>query len=115
MFELTLANIKNYLRVEDSFDDNEIEYLYLPAAKSEVKSAITFEEEFYTSSEDVQNLFNLAVLKDIAHHYENRSTTTQFERHELPHNTLTIIQFLRGEYAKWKSDVLNTGSESTTL
>lgn len=41
MFELSLENIKNRIRVDADFDDTEIEYLLLPAAKREIKSAIT--------------------------------------------------------------------------
>ncbi|MCY1039647.1 phage gp6-like head-tail connector protein [Staphylococcus nepalensis] len=45
----------------------------------------------------------MAVINHVAHHYENRSTTTQFEKVETPQSSLALIQALRGEYAKWKS------------
>lgn len=105
MFKLTLDNIKNRLRIDDGdFDNEEIEHLLLPAAKREVKGAVTHEEDFYTSNTEVESLFNLAVLNIIAHHYENRSTTTQFEKIEVPRSSLALIQSLRGEYAVWKSE-----------
>lgn len=103
MYELTLENIKNGIRVDHDFDDNEIQYLYLPAARRQVKGAITDDEGFYTSNDEVISLFNLAVINHVAHHYENRSTTTQFEKVETPQSSLALIQALRGEYAKWKS------------
>ncbi|RIL22708.1 head-tail connector protein [Staphylococcus gallinarum] len=102
MYELTIENIKNAIRVDHDFDDNEILYLYLPAAQRQVKGAITDDEGFYTSNDEVTSLFNLAVINHIAHHYENRSTTTQFEKVEIPQSSLALIQALRGEYAKWK-------------
>ncbi len=56
----------------------------------------------------VQSQLNLAVLNTIGHNYENRSTTTQFERVEIARSSLAHIQALRGEYAKWKSANSNT-------
>lgn len=111
MFELTLENIKNRIRVDVDFDDAEIEYLLLPAAKMEIKGAVTKEEAFYTSSPEVESLFNLAVINVIGHHYENRSTTTQFEKVSIPQSSLSLIQTLRGAHAVWKSEDLNTESE----
>ena len=131
MYELTLENIKNAIRVDHDFDDNEIQHLHLPAAKRQVKGAVTNDEggyeethttiatpicevskttitefrneDFYNSDEEIKALFNLAVLNTIGHNYENRSTTSQFERVEIARSSLAHIQALRGEYAKWKS------------
>lgn len=108
VYELTLENIKNRIRIDVDYDDEEIEYMLLPAAKREIKGAITSNEDFYNSNEEVKALFNLAVLNTIGHNYENRSTTTQFERVEIARSSLAHIQALRGEYAKWKSANSNT-------
>ena len=108
VYELTIENIKNAIRVDHDFDDNEIQHLYLPAAKRQVKGAVTNDEGFYASNDEVNSLFNLAVINHVAHHYENRSTTTQFEKVEIPQSSLALIQALRGEYAKWKSANSNT-------
>lgn len=109
MFELSLENIKNRIRVDADFDDTEIEYLLLPAAKREIKSAITHEEAFYQSDKEIESLFNLAVINTIGHHYENRNTTTQFEKVSVPQSSLSLIQTLRGEYARWKQ--VNSSTE----
>lgn len=111
MFELTLENIKNRIRVDADFDDLEIEHLLLPSAKAEIKGAVTDNEAFYTSTPEIESLFNLAVINLIGHHYENRSTTTQFAKTEIPESSLALIQTLRGAYAKWKSADSNTESE----
>lgn len=108
MFELTLENIKNRIRVDVDFDDKELEYLLLPSAKRKIKGAVTRNEAFYKSDKEIECLFNLAVLNLIAHYYENRSITTQFEKVEIPQSSRGIIQTLRGEYALWKSANSNT-------
>lgn len=108
MYELTAENIKNRIRIDIDYDDNEIENLLLPAAKREIKGAVTSNEDFYDSDEEIKALFNLAVLNTIGHNYENRSTTSQFERVEISKSSLAHIQALRGEYAKWKSANSNT-------
>ncbi|MDW4351476.1 head-tail connector protein [Staphylococcus saprophyticus] len=108
MYELTLENIKNRVRIDVDYDDEEIEHMLLPAAKREIKGAVTSNEDFYNSNEEIKALFNLAVLNTIGHNYENRSTTTQFERVEIARSSLAHIQALRGEYAKWKSANSNT-------
>ena len=96
MFELTLENIKNRIRVDADFDDFEIEHMLLPAAKAKVKGAVTDNEAFYTSTPEIESIFNLAVINHIGHDYENRSTTTQFAKTEIPESSLALIQTLRG-------------------
>lgn len=113
MFELTIDNIKNRIRSDVDFDDDELKYLLLPAAKRKIKNAVTREEAFYTSDDEVESLFNLAVLNTLGHYYENRSITTQFEKVEVPQSSRALIQSLRGEYAVWKLANSNTELKST--
>lgn len=110
-FDLNDINdVKNAIRVDEysDWDDRQIMGVYLPAAKQKVMSAVTMDEDFYTSSEGVESLFNLSVLNHLANYYENRSITSQFEKSEIPANSLAIIQTLRGLYAVWKSADSNT-------
>lgn len=110
-FDLTNINdVKTAIRVDEysDWDDKQIMGVYLPAAKQKVMSAVTMDEAFYTSSDGVESLFNLSVLNHLANYYENRSITSQFEKSEIPSNSLAIIQTLRGLYAVWKSADSNT-------
>lgn len=107
MLTLNLETIKNAIRVDHDFDDEQIEYLLLPAAEQEVQGAISGygkADQFYKNNA----LYNLAVINYIGHHYENRSTTSQFEKHDVPASSLALIQTLRGSYETWKSDASNT-------
>ncbi|WP_323706895.1 head-tail connector protein [Mammaliicoccus vitulinus] len=104
-FDLNDINdVKTAIRVDEysDWDDKQIMGFYLPAAKQKVMSAVTMDKDFYTSSEGVESLFNLSVLNHLANYYENRSITSQFEKSEIPANSLAIIQTLRGLYAVWK-------------
>lgn len=110
MLDLNLETIKIGIRIDHDFDDDYIKTVLLPAAERQVQGAITgygVDATFYKDNE----LYNLAVINHIGHHYENRSITSQFEKTEIPASSLAMIQSLRGEYARWKSAGLNTESK----
>lgn len=110
MLSLDIESIKTGIRIDHDFDDDYIKSILLPAAERQVQGAISgygVDADFY---EDNQ-LYTLAVINHIGHHYENRSITTQFAKTEIPASSLSMIQSLRGEYARWKSANLNIESK----
>lgn len=64
-FKLSLADVKNYLKVEHDLDDSLIERLTAAAIK---KASIRTNRDFDTVPADVE----LAIFKTIAWNYENR-------------------------------------------
>ncbi|MGV3095501.1 head-tail connector protein [Staphylococcus borealis] len=105
MLTLELEEVKNRLRVDHNFDDDEIEGL-IQASEQEIQGAVSGygkADEFYKSNA----LYNLAVINQVGHHYENRSTTSQFAKHNVAPSSLALIQSLRGAYALWKSEGSN--------
>lgn len=104
MFDLeNKESVKKAIRVDHDFDDDLIMEVYLPSAINEVKTAVSLAEEdesFYENN----ILFNLAVLKIVGHHYDNRSTTSNEQVYEIPVSSLNHIQTLRSNLAKWRKD-----------
>lgn len=111
MFELKIKNIKQAIRVDDDFDDNYIENLLLPQAEQYIRGVISngSDEDFYKDNLN----YRILVLNIIGHHYENRSTTSQFIKHPVPASSRSLLQRLRGEYALWKLENSNTESKHT--
>ncbi|PTF20437.1 DNA-packaging protein [Staphylococcus devriesei] len=106
MLTLELEEVKNRLRVDHDFDDDEILGL-IQASEQEIQGAVSGygkANAFYKGNA----LYNLAVINQVGHHYENRSSSSQFTKHDVPHSSLALIQSLRGAYAVWKSDASNT-------
>ncbi|PTJ53929.1 head-tail connector protein [Mammaliicoccus sciuri] len=106
MFELTIDNIRQAIRVDHDYDDDYISQLLLPASEQYVKGVVSngLDDDFYKDNLN----YRLLVLNHIGHHYENRSTTTQFIKHDVPQSSLALLQRLRGEYALWKLENSNT-------
>ncbi|MDS3898548.1 head-tail connector protein [Staphylococcus hominis] len=105
MLTLELEEVKNRLRVDHDFDDDEILGL-IQASEQEIQGAISGygkADKFYKGNA----LYNLAVINQVGHHYENRSTTSQFDKHNVAPSSLALIQSLRGAYALWKSEGSN--------
>ena len=105
MLTLELEEVKNRLRVDHDFDDDEILGL-IQASEQEIQGAISGygkADEFYKDNA----LYNLAVINQVGHHYENRSTTSQFDKHNVAPSSLALIQSLRGAYALWKLEGSN--------
>ncbi|MEX2956503.1 head-tail connector protein [Staphylococcus pasteuri] len=106
MLTLDLEDVKARIRVDHDFDDNEIQGL-IYASEQQIQGAVSGygqADQFYKDN----NLYRLAVINQVGHHYENRSTTSQFQRHSVSQSSLALIQTLRGAYARWKSDDSNT-------
>ncbi|OFJ79146.1 DNA-packaging protein [Staphylococcus sp. HMSC056G08] len=101
------------MRIEMDFDldDNYIMGVLLPSAINEVKGAVSTNKEDEPFFEN-NSTFNLLVLNIMRHHYENPSTTSQFQKFEVPTSSLSLIQRLRGDLAVWRLENLNTESES---
>ncbi|MEB5794031.1 head-tail connector protein [Staphylococcus hominis] len=105
MLTLELEEVKNRLRVDHDFDDDEILGL-IQASEQEIQGAVSGygkANAFYKGNA----LYNLAVINQVGHHYENRSTTSQFAKHNVASSSLALIQSLRGAYALWKSEGSN--------
>ena len=96
-------SVKKAIRVDHDFDDDLIMNVYLPGAINEVKTAVSLNDEdkgFYENNP----LFNLAVLKIVAHHNDNRSITSNEQSFDIPASSLALIQTLRSNLAKWRRD-----------
>ncbi|MEU8220765.1 head-tail connector protein [Micromonospora taraxaci] len=104
MFEIdNVESIKQAIRVDHDFDDDLIMEVYLPGAINEIKTAVSLREEdqpFYENN----GLFNLAVLNVVAHHYDNRSTTSNEQTFEVPASSVKLVQTLRSSLIKWRKD-----------
>lgn len=104
MFKIdNVESIKKAIRVDHDFDDDLIMEVYLPGAINEIKTAVSLEEKdqpFYENN----GLFNIAVLNVIAHHYDNRSTTSNEQTFEVPASSIKLVQTLRSDLAKWRKD-----------
>ncbi|KMT58903.1 head-tail connector protein [Paenilisteria newyorkensis] len=99
---MEIGIIKKHLKVEHEFDDDLISQIYLPTAQSEIKGAVTFQDD--TAFFKDRSTFNTAVLLLLGHYYENRKATSLNNMNEIPFGVDSLIQRLRGEYSKWKSD-----------
>ena len=104
MFKIDdVESIKKAIRVDHNFDDDLIMQVYLPSAINEVKTAVSLEEQdesFYENNV----LFNLAVLNIVAHHYDNRSITSNEQSFEVPASSMKLVQSLRSNLVKWRRD-----------
>ena len=104
MFRLdNVESVKKAIRVDHDFDDDLIMEVYLPSAINEVKTAVSLAEEdesFYENNV----LFNLAVLNIVAHHYDNRSITSNEQSYDVPASSMKLVQTLRSDLAKWRRD-----------
>ncbi|MDN6218476.1 MAG: head-tail connector protein [Enterococcus sp.] len=102
MFEIdNVESIKKAIRVDHDFDDDLIMQIYLPGAINEVKTAVSLKQEdepFYENNPT----FNLVVLNTIAHHYDNRSITSNEQAFEIPASSAKLVHTLRGNLADWR-------------
>jgi len=96
-------SIKKAIRVDHDYDDDLIMQVYLPGAVNEVKTAVSLNEEDRDFYED-NPTFNLAVLNTIAHHYDNRSITSNEQAFEIPASSTKLIQTLRANLTKWRKE-----------
>lgn len=102
MFDINdIDSVKRAIRVDHDFDDELIMNVYVPSAIQQVKTAVslnTKDEPFYKDNP----IFNLAVLNIVAHHNDNRSTTSNEQSFYIPQSSLTLIQALRGNLVNWR-------------
>ena len=94
---------QNRLRVDHDFDDDEIEGL-IQASEQEIQGVSGYGKA--NAFIKVMH-FTTYVINQVGHHYENRSTTSQFAKHNVAPSSLALIQSLRGAYALWKSEGSN--------
>jgi len=94
---MTTEEIKNYLRIDHTLDDNLIDNLY-QSAHEYVKNAIDVEVDVETFIKN--KLFERATLLLTAHWYENRlaSVQTGGGTTSIPYGVTPLIQQLRGQY-----------------
>jgi len=102
VFEIdNVESIKKAIRVDHDFDDDLIMQIYLPGAINEVKTAVSLKQEdepFYENNPT----FNLVVLNTIAHHYDNRSITSNEQAFEIPTSSAKLVHTLRCNLADWR-------------
>lgn len=104
MFQLdNVESVKNAIRVDHDLDNNLIMDVYLPAAENEVQTAVSLKDADKGFYKDNQ-LYNLAVLNIVAHHYDNRSITTNETVNDVPASSMTLIQSLRADLVKWRKE-----------
>ncbi|MGV0031427.1 head-tail connector protein [Latilactobacillus curvatus] len=94
---MTTEEIKNYLRIDHTLDDNLIDNLY-QSAREYVKNAIDVGVDVETFAK--YKLFERAALLLTAHWYENRlaSVQTGGGTTSIPYGVTPLIQQLRGQY-----------------
>lgn len=94
---MTTEEIKNYLRIDHTLDDNLIDNLY-QSAREYVKNAIDVGVDVETFAK--YKLFERAALLLTAHWYENRlaSVQTGGSTTSIPYGVTPLIQQLRGQY-----------------
>lgn len=94
---MTTEEIKNYLRIDHTLDDNLIDNLY-QSAREYVKNAIDVGVDVETFAK--YKLFERAALLLTAHWYENRlaSVQTGGGTISIPYGVTPLIQQLRGQY-----------------
>ncbi|KRM95329.1 head-tail connector protein [Loigolactobacillus rennini] len=104
MFKIdNVESIKKAIRVDHDLDDDLIMGAYLPAAEKEVRTAVSLDKAdtaFYQNNA----VYNLAVLNLIAHHYDNRSITSNEPVNDVPAASLKLIQTLRADLVNWRKD-----------
>lgn len=97
---MTTEEIKNYLRIDHTLDDNLIDNLY-QSAREYVKNAIDVGVDVETFAK--YKLFERAALLLTAHWYENRLASVQTSTiggysNDIPYGVVPLIQQLRGQY-----------------
>lgn len=97
---MTTEEIKNYLRIDHTLDDDLVDNLY-QAGQEYIKNAIDVE----VNVEDFANykLFDRAALLLTGHWYENRLASAQTSKmggysSDIPYGVTPLIQQLRGQY-----------------
>lgn len=104
MFDLdNKESVKRAIRVDHDFDDDLIMSVYVPSAIQQVKTAVSLDERDQPFFED-NSIFNLAVLNIVAHHNDNRSTTSNEQVFDIPQSSMTLIQSLRGRLVQWRKE-----------
>ncbi|CAM3291640.1 head-tail connector protein [Vagococcus fessus] len=92
MTKSDLTSIKNYLKVDHSYDDDLIKEMIL-VAELEIAEAISSSVTVEELKQDAR--FELAVKKQIKEHYEFRGDTADNQRFPIVNGVLPIIQQLR--------------------
>lgn len=94
---MTTEEIKNYLRIDHTLDDDLVNNLY-QSAREYVKNAIDVTANIRIF--DKYTLFERAALLLTAHWYENRlaSVQTGGGTTSIPYGVTPLIQQLRGQY-----------------
>lgn len=87
-----LQSIKNYLKVDHSYDDELIDEM-IQSAELEIASAISSSVTVDELKKDTR--FSLAVKKQVKEHYEFRGDTGDTQRFPIANGVLPIIQQLR--------------------
>lgn len=97
---MTTEEIKNYLRIDHTLDDDLVDNLY-QAGQEYIKNTIDVTADIKIF--DKYKLFDRAALLLTAHWYENRLASVQTSKmggysSDIPYGVTPLIQQLRGQY-----------------
>lgn len=95
-----VAKVRGLLNLDDGEDDQLLSS-YVASADAYVRGAITDDNDFYTSSDEVKSLFELAVVSLAGTYYQYRLSLSQVQTYEVQLTTNSVIGQLRGRYDAW--------------
>lgn len=95
-----IAKVRGLLNL-DNGEDGQLLSSYVASADAYVRGAITDDDDFYTSSDEVKSLFELAVVSLAGTYYQYRLALSQVQTYEVDLTTKSVIGQLRGRYDVW--------------
>ena len=98
-----VSKVRDILNLDDGEDDQLLSS-YVASADSYVRGAITDDDDFYTSSDEVKQLFELAVVSLAGTYYQYRLSLSQVQTYEIYLTTNSVIGQLRGRYDVWSEN-----------
>lgn len=98
-----VAKVRGLLNLDDG-EDYELLSSYVASADAYVRGAITDDDDFYNSSDEVKSLFELAVVSLAGTYYQYRLALSQAQTYEVDLTTKSVIGQLRGRYDVWSEN-----------
>lgn len=95
-----VSEVRDLLSLDDGEDDQLLSS-YVASADAYVRGAITDDDDFYSSSDEIKSLFDLAVTSLAGTYYQNRLALSQVQTYEVDLTTKSVIAQLRGRYDVW--------------
>lgn len=98
-----VSKVRGLLNLDDGEDDQLLSS-YVASADAYVRGAITDDDDFYNSSDEVKSLFELAVVSLAGTYYQYRLALSQVQTYEIDLTTKSVIGQLRGRYDVWSDN-----------